>query len=479
MKNQILEIIENHPRSYIHQIKKDEKLLDWIKSNSTADTDHFPSRVYSAISGESDICKYGNKKKFTRISTGFSCCGPANKCKCTQESISDSVSKTKSQYTESKKERINQQRRKTMKSRYGVEYNSQRKDIKHIWSKPKIPQEIFDKLDDKDWLKAQYITNNRTAVDIANDLDVYYSTVIEYCKKHGFKIKQRSQYSQTEKQVADFIQDLGFATESNTRSILHPKEIDIYIPAKKLGIEINGLYWHSYDFKSNDREDRFKHLEKTKQAEKQGVELLHITDWEWANKSKIVKSIIKSKLGINKRIYARQTVCKKVESKTARNFLDQNHIQGKCPSTVYFGLYHNNNLVMIASAGKNRFNKSQIELHRLATLINYTVVGGASKLLKQIEQHFNTDRIVSYCDRDKSNGKMYKSTGFDFVRETGPGYFWTDGNSVYSRYRCQKKNLANWLPSFDASLSEAENLFRAGYRRYWTCGNLVFEKKKC
>jgi len=132
---------------------------------------------------------------------------------------------------------------------------------------------------------------------------------------------------------------------------------------------------------------------------------------------------------------------------------------------------------MIASAGKNRFNKSQIELHRLATLINYTVVGGASKLLKQIEQHFNTDRIVSYCDRDKSNGKMYKSTGFNFVRETGPGYFWTDGNSVYSRYRCQKKNLANWLPSFDASLSEAENLFRAGYRRFWTCGNLVFEKQ--
>lgn len=70
------------------------------------------------------------------------------------------------------------------------------------------------------------------------------------------------------------------------------------------------------------------------------------------------------------------------------------------------------------------------------------------------------------------------STGFNFVRETGPGYFWTDGNTVYSRYRCQKKNLSKWLSSFNSDLSEAENLFRAGYRRYWTCGNLVFEKKK-
>lgn len=477
MKDQILEIINKHPRTYTHQIKNNKILFDWVKSNSTADTDHFPSLVYSAISGESNICRYGARKKFTRISTGFSCCGPAKTCKCTQESISHSVSNTKSKYTQFEKESINEQRRITMKSRYGVEYNSQRRDIKHIWSKPKIPQEIYDKLDNKDWLETEYVTNNRTAVDIANELDVYYSTVIDYCKQHGFKIKQRSQYSQTEKEVADFIKDLGFDAELNTRSVLYPKEIDIYVPTKNLGIEINGLYWHSYDRKSNDREDRFRHLSKTKQAEKQGVELLHITDWEWTNKTDITKSILRSKLGVNKKIYARQTRCSKADSRSARKFLNENHIQGACPSAVYFGLYSNNTLVMIASAGKNRFNKSQIELHRIATVQNYTVVGGASKLLKQIEQYFDTDKIVSYCDRDKSNGKMYNSTGFDFVRETGPGYFWTDGNRVFSRYKCQKKNLASWLPGFDASLSEAENLFRAGYRRYWTCGNLVFEKQ--
>ena len=477
MKNQILKIVEQYPRTYSYHIKKDSALLEWIDTNSTAQTDHLPSRIYSALTGETTVCKYGNQKKFTRISTGFSACGPANICKCTQESISNAVSKTKSSYNLTQKETINQKRKNTMIQKYGVEYNSQRTDIKHIWSKPKIPKDVHDKLDNKKWLSEEYNIKNRTAVDIASELDVYYSTVIEYCKKHGFKIKQRSQYSLIEKEVSEFIKGLGFLVETNNRTILNPKEIDIYVPAKNLAIEVNGLYWHSYDYKTNDKEDRFKHLNKTKQAEGAGIELLHITDWEWTNKKEIVKSIITSKLGSNKRIYARQTVCKIVDSKTARKFLEQNHIQGKCSSSVYFGLYYNDSLYMIASAGQNRFKKAEIELHRLATLKNYTVVGGASKLLKQIEKYFNTDKIVSYCDRDKSNGKMYKRTGFNFVRETGPGYFWTDGNTVYSRYRCQKKNLSKWLPSYDPLLSESENLFRAGYRRYWNSGNLVFEKR--
>ena len=33
--------------------------------------------------------------------------------------------------------------------------------------------------------------------------------------------------------------------EENDRTTLNGKELDIYIPDKKIGIEINGLYYHS------------------------------------------------------------------------------------------------------------------------------------------------------------------------------------------------------------------------------------------
>lgn len=473
MKNKILEIINQNPKTYKHIIKKDVELWSWIEENCSVSTNHIPSKIFSAVYQESDICEYGNKKKFVRFSSGFSFCGPASKCQCTKESIAQSVKETKSNYSNYKKQEINKKRSRSMIEKYGVVYNSQRQEIKQMWNKPKIDQSVYEKLTDYDWLYNEYVVNDRSAVDIADQLGVYYSTVIEYCKSHNFKIKQKSQYSLAEIKISNFIKDLGFSVETNNRDLLDKKKIDIFIPGKKLAIEVNGLYWHSYNKKQNDFEDKTRHLTKTELAEELGISLLHITDWEWNNKQNIVKSIIRSKLNLNKKIHGRKTVIKTVSSTDAKKFLNENHIQGYCASSIKIGLYYNNQLVMLLTAGKNRFKKDCVELHRLASLNGFNVVGGASKLLKHLKSQVK-EPIVSYCDRDKSNGNVYKTLGFELVDKTGPGYFWTDGNEVFSRYKCQKQNLKKWLKSFDPSKSESENMFEAGYRRYWNSGNLVF-----
>lgn len=473
MKKQILKIINQNPKNYKHIIKKNSNLWNWIEENSLVRTDHIPSKIYSAVHQESDVCEYGNTKKFVRFSTGFSFCGPASKCQCTRESIAQSVKETKSKYSDYEKQKINKKRSQSMIEKYGVEYNSQRPAIKQIWNKPKIDQSVYKKLTNYDWLYNEYVVNDRSAVDIADQLGIYYSTVIEYCKSHNFKIKQKSQYSLTEIKIANFIKDLGVFVETNNRNLLDKKEIDIFIPSKKLAIEVNGLYWHSYNKKQNDFEDKTRHLTKTELAEELGISLLHITDWEWNNKQNIVKSIIRSKLNLNKKIHGRKTVIKTVSSTDAKKFLNENHIQGYCASSIKIGLYYDNQLVMLLTAGKNRFKKDCVEIHRLASLNGFTIVGGASKLVKYLKSQVK-EPIVSYCDRDKSNGNVYKTLGFELADKTGPGYFWTDGNEVFSRYKCQKQNLKKWLKSFDPSKSESENMFAAGYRRYWNSGNLVF-----
>lgn len=477
MKNKILEIIDQNPRTYKHVIKKDVELWSWVEQNCLTLTDHIPSKIYSAVCQESDVCEYGNTKKFVRFSSGFSFCGPASKCKCTKKNISKSVKETKSKYSDHKKQTINKKRSQSMIEKYGVAYNSQRQEIKQIWNRPKLDQSVYEKLTDYNWLYNEYVVNDRSAVDIADQLGVYYSTVIEYCKSHNFKIKQKSQYSLTEVKIADFVKELGFSVETNNRDLLDKKEIDIFIPSKQLAIEVNGLYWHSYNKKQNDLEDKTRHLAKTELAESVGIDLLHITDWEWNNKQDIVKSIIRSKLGLTHRIHGRKTVIKTVSSKTARQFLDQNHIQGYCSSSINLGLHYEGKLVMLLTAGKNRFKKDCVELHRLASLNGFTVVGGASKLIKCLVTQVN-ESIISYCDRDKSNGNLYKTLGFELIAKTGPGYFWTDGNEMVSRYKSQKHNLKRWLKTFDSSKSESENMFQAGYRRYWNTGNFVFLLQK-
>ena len=59
-----------------------------------------------------------------------------------------------------------------------------------------------------------------------------------------------------------------------------------------------------------------------------------------------------------------------------------------------------------------------------------------------------------------------------------PGYFWTTGTTIVSRYKAQKKVLAGWLTTFDENKTERANMFEAKYRLFWNCGNYVFVWKK-
>ena len=145
------------------------------------------------------------------------------------------------------------------------------------------------------------------------------------------------------------------------------------------------------------------------------------------------------------------------------------------PSTYYLGLYKDESLVMAISAGRNRFAKdNSVELHRMASIKYLTVVGGGSKLIKALKILINNNTLISYCDRSKSNGSGYLAMGFTLLRTTSPGYFWTDGNEILSRYKCTKQKLSKLLKTYDSSLSESENMFNAKYRRYWDCGNYLF-----
>ena len=78
----------------------------------------------------------------------------------------------------------------------------------------------------------------------------------------------------------------GIPYETNNRTILGGKELDIYIPSKQIAIECNGIYWHSYDNKPIKY-----HINKYTECLNKGIQL--ITIWEdWIiHKPEIVRSI--------------------------------------------------------------------------------------------------------------------------------------------------------------------------------------------
>ena len=194
----------------------------------------------------------------------------------------------------------------------------------------------------------------------------------------------------------------------------------------------------------------------------------------WNEKMKICKSIIKSNLGLNERIYARKCSIIKLSSLEYRNFLDENHLQGSVNSSIRYGLKYNKELVSVIGFSKSRYNKKyEWELIRYVNKCGINVIGGFSKLLKCFRTE-NNGSIISYCDLMVFDGKMYKESGFNNVGNTNPGFFYVKGNQIVGREKLQKHKLKDILKDFDQSLTADKNLLNSGWDKVWNCGNGVW-----
>ena len=443
-------------------------LWQWFIENSNHIENESPTiRLAFLLSGhdkEHPKCYCGKPVGFLDHKVSKYCC---KECASKSAEKSEKISKSKGNLDNSK---VNATRVKTMVEKYGVPYNSQRPEVVEILKKSKLHQAALEKLSNQDWLNEEYNIKNRSGVDIAHELECYYGTVLDYCRKFGFKITKNYTESLQEIQVREWLDGIQIKHEKHSYDILVSQEIDIVIEDSKLCIELDGLRWHRLKPKTY-------HLNKTIQAIEAGYQLLHFTDQEWFVKNEIVKSIVANKLGINDKIYARKCDIKLIDNKISSEFLNKNHIQGFVSANITYGLYFNDELVMLMSFGKPRFNKDyDLEVIRVATKLGFSVVGGLSKLLTEFKRE-NSGSIMTYVDRKYGNGKGMEAVGFSFVRYTEPGYFWTNGNKIISRYKAMKKELVKWLPSFDASKTEVKNMTDAGYLQFWDCGQIVMELK--
>jgi len=310
------------------------------------------------------------------------------------------------------------------------------------------------------------------------------------CKKHGDFLQTPKNHmsgqncpvcmankttSTQEKEIVTYIKSLkkDIEIKQNSRSIIAPNELDIFLPEYKLAIEYNGIYWHT---EKNGKKGRNYHLTKTKQCVEKNITLLHIFGNEWKEKKNIWKSIIANKINKIESIYARKCEIKKVGNEQSKNFLNDNHLQGSVGASYKIGLFYEKKLVSLMTFSKPRFNKTvDWELARFATKLNIRVIGGASKLFKYFLKENKNSSIISYADKRFSEGNLYKVLGFKEEKDSPPNYFYTkDNGKLWSRVKFQKHKLKNLLEDFNFELTEWENMQKNKWDRIWDCGNKVF-----
>ena len=280
--------------------------------------------------------------------------------------------------------------------------------------------------------------------------------------------------SKLEIEIKEYINSLGIEFIENDRDMLGDKEIDIYIPDRKIGIEVNGLYWHSELFR-----DKNYHYDKMVESKEKGVQLIQIWEDQWMYKKDIVKSIINAKLGlITNKIFARKCEIVDLDYKVCAEFLDKNHIQGNVSSKIRYGLIHNGVLVSVISFGGLRRNLGQnkkegeFELLRYASIKDTIVIGGFSKLLKYFKTQQNPRKITSYALSDYSNGNLYEKNGFMLEHHTKANFFYIKNKKRYNRFRFRKDVLIK--EGEDPTKTSAEIMRDRGYYRIYDSGSFKY-----
>ena len=241
--------------------------------------------------------------------------------------------------------------------------------------------------------------------------------------------------SKSENELFEIVKEFYPDTKQSVRNVISPKEIDIYIPSIKIGFEFNGLRWHSEDFKN----DKNYHLNKLINAKKTGVKLVQIFEDEYLLHKDITIEKIKQIIGCRKKykkIFARKCTVREISSRDAKEFLNENHIQGYGNSSVNVGAFFNNTLIGVMSFKKERKNNSTWELNRFATDIKYLCVGVGGKLFKYFVRNYNPTEIKSFADRRwtiNEDDNLYIKLGFLKYGYIAPSY--TYYNSRIDSYK--------------------------------------------
>jgi hypothetical protein len=316
---------------------------------------------------------------------------------------------------------------------------------------------------------------------------------IDYSKKVGSRIQE---------EIVDYIKSIysGKVIENDRtilEQILNQKlELDIYIPDLKIAFEINGVYWHSYGKNNTSliqgdlNFNKTRHLVKTEACEKLGIQLIHISDTEYIKKKNIYRSVIRNKLGLcTVKFYARKLSIKEISSTEAKEFLNNNHLQGYTKASISIGLFLDKTLISIGTFSKMRFQKERVhkdfELIRLASIINTSCIGCGSKIIKYfIRNYLGNGILYSFANRFWSmhTRNIYSKIGFIKIKNTKPNHIILQDTNLlnsFPRQKFQKHKLKD-IPNFiyDKNKTTIKNIIDNNYRIIWDSGNIKYKISK-
>ena len=319
------------------------------------------------------------------------------------------------------------------------------------------------------------------AHDLSDMLDVGITTIHNYMRLYELgSIISVNYQSRAEHDIAEYIKTIVGDVTVHNRCIIPSCELDIYIPSKRLAIEINGNYWHSSKYKNSNY-----HQNKSLESLSRDIRLIHIFEYEWSNpitRQKIL-GLLNEAVGAVKIYDDKLISIKEISIKQAIKFEEENHIHGKANADINLGLFSKQTdeilgIMSFAKPAMSSDSKYQYELVRMGYKLGTMVYKGMAKLFRYFLDKYNPNSIIAYCDFAKYTGKMYSELGFKICKDiklTNPDYVWV---LKYGSEIIRVPNLKQILLKFGLGtpdMTEDEIMEALKYNKIYDSGNLRFE----
>jgi hypothetical protein len=239
------------------------------------------------------------------------------------------------------------------------------------------------------------------------------------------------------------------------RTVLTPKELDIYLPELGIAFEFNGLHWHS-----EEKVGKVYHYNKFDGCQKKGIQLFTIWEHIYKGNKTAVEQFIINLIKPKTKIFARK--CEVVEGPEVKEFIKKWHLQGGAPAHTFLGLKYEGEVVMALSVSDHHRQGSATQVLSRVCFSQFEVIGGLERLLKRCPRP-----LITWSDNCYSPlGNMYKKHGFKLEGDLPPDYFYSKGDGTHFSKQSQAKRKVNCPPELrEVDFARSKGLFRV-----WDCG---------
>lgn len=335
-----------------------------------------------------------------------------------------------------------------------------------------ISQESYQILEDFEKFKS--LCKKHSLKDLTTLLNVSESIIWNRHDRYNLDFYSKKSRSQYEEEIANWLDQNDISYIRNYK--INSKTVDFLID-QNFAIEFNGLYTHSENsnYGKKLKIDSKYHYSKYIDCRAQNIKLFTVFEDEWNQRKSIIKNrilVITNKA--TKGISARKCAITSIDSLTAINFLNQYHLQGGIPSSIYLGAFYENQLIAVMTF---KVNKNSYELNRYAS--DFQIHPGLfSKMLSYFEKNYDYDFVYSFSDNRWGWGEVYDSNGFSVDSYVKPDYFVTNYKIREHKFNWRKSRIQSRFNIDITNKTELELIHELKWDRIWDCGKIKWIKSK-